>query len=310
MFLEIFRKPAQKTIRFLIWGALLSLRLLTRWLPLQLTTRAGAHLGSLAYGVLRSERHRALRHLELALGSERSEVERQAIARESFRNLGRTFFEVIKLDRLDGFQLGERVRFEGEERLKAAVASGRGVLFVTAHLGNWELMAAVVSMRYPLAVVAAPIYDPRLEGLMIRIRAAHGIETLVRDSPGMLRRTLAMLKRGGVVGILIDQDTRVDGVFVPFFGHAAYTPAGAARLGLRSGAAVVAGFIRREADGTHRVLIDGPFEMKPGSDPERDIQYETARLSKIIEERIRETPEQWVWMHRRWRTSKPESPSP
>jgi KDO2-lipid IV(A) lauroyltransferase len=260
-------------------------------------------LGTAAFFLLVKERRKTLYHLQMALGGERSPEDRQRIALECFRNLGRTFFEVLTLDRLTRDELDRLVTFEGEEGLKAAADDGRGVLFVTAHIGNWELLGGAVAMRYPLAVVAAPIYDRRVEKVMIGLRAAHGIETLVRDSPSALKRMIAMLRRGGVVGLLIDQDTKADGVFVPFFHREAFTPTGPASLAYRTGASVVVGFIVREGRERHRIILHGPLPLPRTGDIERDIRDQTAGFTRMIEEQIRRTPEQWIWMHRRWKTA-------
>ncbi|MEK6683597.1 MAG: lysophospholipid acyltransferase family protein [Nitrospirota bacterium] len=297
-------RQAQKFLRFFLWAALAGLRFLSRIIPWRLGLALGAGLGSAAYFILYKERHKALHHLQQALAGERSPEECRRIAFQSFCNLGRVFFEVLNLDRLKREDLDRLVQFEGEESLKAAASLGRGVIFVGGHVGNWELFALAVAMRYPLAVVAAPIYDPRVEEIMIRLRAAHGIETLIRNRPGALKRLIMMLRRGGVVGLLIDQDIKTDGVFVPFFHREAYTPTGAASLAFRTGASVVVGFIVREDRGRHRVVICGPLTLPRSGDLDRDVRDQTARFTKMIEDQIRRTPEQWIWMHRRWRTPK------
>ena len=294
-------RQAQKLLRFSLWAALAGLRFLSRWIPWSPGLAFGGWLGAIAYVILRTERRKALHHLQQALAGERSPEECRRIAFQSFRNLGRTFFEVLNLDRLKREDLDRLVRFEGEESLKAAASLGRGVIIVGGHVGNWELFALAVAMRYPLAVVAAPIYDPRVEEIMVRLRAAHGIETLVRNRPGALKRLITMLRRGGVVGLLIDQDTKTDGVFVPFFHREAYTPTGAASLAFRTGASVAVGFIVREGRGRHRVVICGPLTLSRSGDLDRDVRDQTARFTKMIEDQIRRTPEQWIWMHRRWR---------
>ncbi|HET6466651.1 MAG TPA: lysophospholipid acyltransferase family protein [Nitrospiria bacterium] len=305
-----FGRQMQGLLRFFLWAALMGLRVLSRWIPWNMGLALGGGLGAAAYLFLVKERRRTLKHLQLALGQERSPEEQRRIARESFQNLGRTFFEVLNLDRLTRDGLDRLVRVDGEEALKAAAANGRGVLFITAHIGNWELMARAVAMRYPLAVVAAPIYDRRVEKVMIGLRATHGIETLVRSRPGYLKRLIAMLRRGGIVGLLIDQDTKTDGVFVPFFHREAFTPTGAASLAYRTGASVVVGFIIREGRERHRITIDGPLDLSRTDDIERDVLEQTARFTKMIEEQVRATPEQWIWMHRRWRTgTKPRTGS-
>jgi len=294
-------KQTQRLLRFFLWAGLIGLRSILRWIPWNIGLSLAGGLGAAAFFLLAKERRKALHHLQLALGGERSSEDRQRIALESFRNLGRTFFEVLNLNRLTRDDIDRLVKFEGEAALKAAASSGRGVLFVTAHIGNWELMGRVVSMQYPLAVVAAPIYDRRVEKIMIGLRAAHGIETLVRDSPGSLKRLIAILRRGGVVGLLIDQDTKTDGVFVPFFHQEAYTPTGPASLAFRTGASVVVGFIIREGRERHRIIIHGPLDIPSSGQTERDVRDQTARFTKMIEEQVRETPEQWIWMHRRWK---------
>jgi len=296
-----FGKQTQKLLRFLLWAGLLGLRSILRWMPWNVGLSLAGGLGAAAYFLLVKERRKALLHLQLALGGERSSEDRRRIALESFRNLGRTLFEVLNLNRLTRDKIDRLVRFEGERALKAAAAGGRGVLFVTAHIGNWELMGRVVAMHYPLAVVAAPIYDRRVEKIMIGLRAAQGIETLVRDSPGSLKRLIAMLRRGGVVGLLIDQDTKTDGVFVPFFHQEAFTPTGPASLAFRTGASVVVGFIIREGRNRHRIIVHGPLDISSTGQIERDVRDQTARFTKMIEEQVRKTPEQWIWMHRRWK---------
>jgi KDO2-lipid IV(A) lauroyltransferase len=295
-----FGKQTQRLLRLFLWAGLIGFRSILRWIPWNTGLSLAGGMGAAAYFLLVKERRKALHHLQLALGGERSSEDRQRIALESFRNLGRTFFEVLNLDRLTRDDIDRLVKIEGEEALKTAAAGGRGVLFVTAHIGNWELMGRVVSMHYPLAVMAAPIYDRRVEKIMIGIRAAHGIETLVRDSPGALKRLIAMLRRGGVVGLLIDQDTKTDGVFVPFFHQEAFTPTGPASLAIRTGASVVVGFIIREGRERHRIIIHGPLDISSTGQTERDVWNQTARFTKMIEEQVRKTPEQWIWMHRRW----------
>jgi KDO2-lipid IV(A) lauroyltransferase len=266
-------RQAQKFLRFFLWTALVVLRYLSRWIPWGLGLALGGGLGSAAYIILYKDRRRALDHLQQALGGERSPDECRRIAFRSFQNLGRTFFEVLSLDRMKKGDLDRLVRFEGEESLKAAASLGRGVIIVGGHVGNWELLALAVAMRHPLAVVAAPIYDPRVEEIMIRLRAAHGIETLVRNRPGYLKRLIVMLRRGGV----------------------------AASLALRTGASVVVGFIVREGRDRHRIVIQGPLTLPRSGDADRDVRDQTARFTKMIEDQVRRTPEQWIWMHRRWR---------
>ena len=264
--------------------------------------RLGGGLGLCAYYFLGRERRKTLDQLQRAFEGERCPEDRRRIARACFQNLGRTFFEVLNMDRIRRLGIDRIVSVEGEAGLKAAAASGKGVIFVGAHIGNWELLALTVGKLCPLTVIAAPIYDPYVEQIMMDLRAANGVRTLVRDTPGSLRKILTQLRSGGVIGIMIDQDTKTDGVFVPFFHQMAYTTTGAANLALRTGAAVVVGFIQREGLGHHRVIIHGPIHLASSGNLERDVEAGTAQFTKMIEDQVRQTPEQWVWMHNRWKT--------
>jgi KDO2-lipid IV(A) lauroyltransferase len=235
------------------------------------------------------------------LAAEYTPDEQARIIKASFQNQGKNLVEVLQLSRSTPSQIHSMVSFEGEGCLKEAADRGRGVIFVTAHLGNWELMAVAVAMRFPLSVVAAPIYDPKIEEIMVGLRKTYSIETVVRGQPHSLRRLLTALKNRGVVGMLMDQDTRVDGAFVPFFGREAYTPIGPASLALRTGAAVVTGFIIRLPDHRHRIVVRGPVELTQTGDRKSDIQANTDRFTQAIEGFVRAFPDQWIWMHERWK---------
>lgn len=170
------------------------------------------------------------------------------------------------------------------------------MLILTGHCGNWELLAALLSAHgLPLSVVAREIDEPGLQTMLLDLRARFGSRTIVRGTPGAARALLATLRGGGALGMLIDQDTKVEGVFVPFFGRLAWTPVGAAELATRFGAVVLPTFIEREPDGRHRGRIHP--EMALPADP----TAATAKMTAAIEAQIRARPEQWVWLHRRWR---------
>jgi KDO2-lipid IV(A) lauroyltransferase len=193
------------------------------------------------------------------------------------------------------------VTVEGWERVEAARGSGRPVIFLTGHCGNWELLAALGNCRgLGVAVLARELDDPAFQRLLVRIRERFGTRTIVRRAPGAARQLLGVLREGGSLGILIDQDTAVDGVWVPFLGRLAYTPVGPAQIALRLGALVLPSFIERLPDGSHLARFAAPLTL-PG-----DPVAATAAMSAAIEEQVRRCPEQWVWMHRRWRRRPPE----
>jgi KDO2-lipid IV(A) lauroyltransferase len=152
-----------------------------------------------------------------------------------------------------------------------------------------------------VSVVATPVYDDRIDQRLGRARAIHGIETIRRGSAPAGRQLLSALRRNALLGMLIDQDTDVEGVFVPFFGRLAYTPVGAAALALRMDARVLCGFLVREGAARHRVVLEGPIELARSGDADRDALENTARLTNLIERHIRAYPDQWIWFHRRWK---------
>jgi KDO2-lipid IV(A) lauroyltransferase len=192
-----------------------------------------------------------------------------------------------------------------EERFAEAVGRGKGLVFATGHVGNWELLAQRIAMRWPSAVIARTGNDPGLTALVGRMRAAGNIETLWREEPSTARAMLRTFKQGRPLGILIDQDTRVQSVFVPFFGRPAATPRGAADLALRFGAPVLAGWARRRGprpgDGHEIDFEEIAYDANP-ADRDAEAARLTAACTARLEAAIRASPAEWVWMHERWKT--------
>ena len=184
----------------------------------------------------------------------------------------------------------------GWEEVEAARASGRPLLFMTGHCGNWELIPTLLDdAGIHIAAVARPLDDPALQQIVVDLRAHFGTRTIARGTRGAARQLLEMLRSGGALAMLIDQDTKVDGVWVPFFGHPAFTPVGAAKIALRQGTDVIPTFVERLPDGSHLIRIHPPLDLP------QDPKEATAMMTQAIEEQVRRHPEQWVWMHRRWR---------
>jgi Kdo2-lipid IVA lauroyltransferase/acyltransferase len=298
-------KRLKRFLRYLLIRAVLSL---VSRLPLGLARWLGAGFGRLGFAVAGGERRKALKSLARAF-PEKSDTERQALARACFRHLGMAAFEMGAIAAVDR-RLEEWVRWPEEDRrvLEAALARGRGVVFVSGHVGNWELLARRVARAgFPSQSIAKETNEPRLTALVGRFRARGGVRSIWRGQEGAARAMLRALKSGEILGLLIDQDTRVQSLFVPFFGHLAATPRAAADLALRTGAAVVVGFCQREGEGYRLWMEEVPFQ--PGADREADALALTASLSERIEAAIRRAPEQWVWMHQRWKTRPPEQPA-
>lgn len=296
-------KRIKRFVRYYLVRALLGLLGL---LPLGAARRLGLAVGGLAFPLAGRERRKALASLAVAF-PEKSEAERLELARACFRHLGACGGELAALRRIDPV-LEQYVEFPEASRalLQAALAEGRGVVFVSGHVGNFELLARRVARAgFPSQTIAKEASDERTTALIQRVRESGGVKVIWRGRDGAARDMLRALKKGEILGLLIDQDTKVQGVFVDFFGKEAFTPRAAADLALRTGAAVVTGFAFRRPDGGHRLeLARVPL---PGSgDREADVRALTATLTAAIEGAIRQAPEAWVWMHARWKT-RPEA---
>jgi KDO2-lipid IV(A) lauroyltransferase len=284
-------------------GLLLLLRIL-RVLPFGFATSLCAGLGSIAYAVSARQRRLALAHLAIAF-PERAAAERARIARRSFAHLGRSVAETALADRLS---IDELVALDpaSEAVAREAVAQGKGVVVVTAHVGNWELFARrSAALGLPIGTVAREAQDPRLTKLLEGARS--GLRLFWRSSPLAGREIVRFLKEGGAVGILIDQDTKVAGHFVPFFGRDAFTPRAAGDLSARLGCPMIFGCCFRVAPRLHRMVVRA-IDVPRTGDREADSLALTAAATREIESEIRAHPEQWVWMHPRWSTQKAVTP--
>jgi Kdo2-lipid IVA lauroyltransferase/acyltransferase len=264
----------------------------------------GRRLGDVAALVLPRRRRVTLANVRLAF-PDLPATERRALARRSWQHLGMTAVELARLlGRPLDATLGE-LSLEGLEHLRRAMDEHGSALVVSGHLGNWEYLSAASCLTgYPLSVVIRPLDSPALDVLATAMRRKTGVRLI--DKRGALRPVLEALRRGDMVGILLDQNAaRREGVFVPFFGRTASTSRSLALLAVRTGAPVVPIFARREGPGRHRVIIAPALPRPAVNDPERAVVELTARCTEAIESAIRSTPEQWLWSHDRWRTRPP-----
>ena len=265
-------------------------------LPPAVGLALGESFGAAAHALLGTPRRLAREHVGIAFPELDAEA-RARMVRETFRHAGRSFAELALLAKLS--RRPDFVTIEGREALDAALAEGRGAIVVTGHVGNWELLAATVASEgYATTVVGRRVNDLRFNSLIVGFRRRAGLEVLSRDDRRFVAAVRESLGRGRIVALLIDQDTRGAGVFVPFFGRPARTPPGPAVLALRAQAPVLTVFIRRRPDGGHTIA----FERIPVPARGRDtVVALTARLTAAIETAIRRAPAEWVWWHRRWR---------
>ncbi len=259
-------------------------------------------LGGLGYHLASQSRRIALANLTLAFGHEMNPQAIRSLARKVFVMVGKNAGDVVRSYRITQRDAYEKLRVvNGAENLEKAYALNRGVIFLTAHIGAFELCATEMAVRgYKPLIIGTVMKDARLTQLLWRQRSKLGASAIERGKETV--RLLKTLKSGGTMAILIDQDTRVKSVFVDFFGRPCATPIGAAVLALKTGAAVVPVFLHLRLDGLQEINCYPEVELIRTGNEEQDIVANTQKFTAIIEAEIRKHPEQWVWMHERWKT--------
>ena len=270
-------------------------------LPYSLVLRLGACIGFLHGFFGRSQRKRAMRQLQERLGVEAGEA--SAIAGRMFKNIGRTLLEILYMPALTPAKLNRLISIENLHYLTEAMNAGKGTVLLTAHFGNWEWMAArLVQAGLPMAAVAETQPGPGLDRLLNEYRQQVGLKPYARGNT--LVCAMKALKNGQVLGFLADQDAKGSGVFVDFFGRPSSTPQGPAFFALRSGAPVVPAFIvRQPRNKGHRILLSPPIYAVDPQNPQEQIPAMTARMTEVMEDRIRRYPDHWWWFQRRWITN-------
>jgi KDO2-lipid IV(A) lauroyltransferase len=286
------------------WALARSLVGLLRRVPLR--AALGVARGALGALDLLSPKLRrtAFRNLEMAL-PETGMAERRRIVEGCFRSLARLLEYVARFPEFDRGNIGRVIRYEGFEHFEEAKKAGKGVLFATAHLGNWELSAfAHGLMAEPMSFVVRPLDNPLLDEFTERYRTMSGNQSIGRGRD-FLRPLIETLRRNEAVGILADQNVLADrGVFVEFFGIQACVDAGLAKLAWRTGAAVIPGYaVWSEEEGRYVLIFEPPVPMTG------DAVADTQAIHRRLEAAVRRFPDQWLWIHRRWKT-RPEGEPP
>jgi len=259
----------------------------------------GASLGRLAYLILPEARKVTFKNLKMAFPQLKTNSYKK-ISLKVFGSLGKNSVDAIRLPKMGWEKIQKLVKVEGMEHLEKAYSLGKGVIGVTGHISNFELLAAYVSLRgYKLSAIGRELYDPRLNELLIKNRQKVGVQNIY--STASAKEVIRVLNSGRMIGVLMDQDTsRVRGIFVKFFGRLARTPVGPAILALRFNSPIVPMAIVQTRKGDYKIIIQE--EIKPLSEKTREenIHYLTQRSTDFLEGIIREYPDQWVWMHKRW----------
>jgi KDO2-lipid IV(A) lauroyltransferase len=293
-------RSGAKRLEESFWGFVMrAIEVGTRSLPRQARPALGSGIGNLTYRGMRRWREIALRNLASAY-PEWSEAEVRRVARECFRHLGKNLIEFLALSAQSPAQVRELVQAEGVEHLRAALADGGGAIITSAHYGNWELAAARLACEGArLNVIGRLPSNPHVTRFITRIREPKGYRVLTRH------RTMApymeCLRRNELVCMLTDANNLSGDLFVPFFGRPAAVPRGAAVLALRSGRPVLPLFCHREPDQSHRLVILPPMARRSRSDVKAAVEDWMSEMTAIIEDRIREDPTQWLWIHDRWK---------
>jgi len=278
-------------------------------MPRPLARGVGIALGRSFYLLHGRLRQVGMRNLQMAL-PEKSDAERARILRGVFTSLGRQLAELCQFPKYTPENVDKVVVYDGLENYERAYARGKGVLFLTAHFGGWELSAFAHSLHgHWLHIVMRPMDNPYLNRLIENYRTMHGNKTVGKDD--FVRGLLAAMKAGETVGILMDTNmTPPQGVFVEFFGIPACTASGLARIALKTDAAVVPGFtIWDEALGKYRLRFDPALELIRTGATDADVIANTQLFTKVIEDYVRKYPDQWLWVHRRWKTRPEGQPS-
>ncbi len=260
------------------------------------------HLGWLGFYLVKSERIKTISNLTKIYGTTKNEQEIFQMGRQIFSNLGKYMADAFMMSRFSAKNIDNYVTAQGIENLNQALKLGQGVIALTGHIGNWEMMGAYLALKgYPVNVVGAPIYDPRLDELVVKNREQSGMKYIARGDA--TRQIIRVLRQNEIIGILIDQDTKkVDGVFVDFLGYPAYTPVGPVILAMKTKAAIVPMAVNLKKNGKHLITIKKPLVLKFTKDIANDRIYNTQLCNDALSDFIKQQPTQWVWMHERWKT--------
>jgi KDO2-lipid IV(A) lauroyltransferase len=300
--------PIKERIKVLAYLSYLFLKgfgLLVNLLPEKFSLWVGRQLGNVMYYLDLEHRKVAIQNLHVAFGEEKSEEEIRSIAKKSFQNLGMSAVEFFRLPETDVGEFKKKVDIEGLEVYKKALDNKRGILLLLSHFGNWELMGLMSKfLGSPITVIARPIKKNRwLNHWVGAVRSGTGMEVISTEKAS--RKVIRVLSQNRMVGILIDQRAkRSEGVWIDFFGKKVPSTPALAVLAMRTGAPVVPVFMIRNGYQKHRLLIKAPLQLVDTGDVKEDVVANTQLINDTLASMIRQYPDQWFWVHRRWERKK------
>jgi len=299
-----FAKPGKVIKNWIYYISTVLMCKLVLLLPRRIALGLGSALAQVVFMLSKTERRRVIENLCSSLDVNEPKQTKK-VAKGCFQHLGKSVVEVMQFPKLTKKRVNQLVTFSGREHLDAALATGKGVIILTAHFGNWELLGASLTLNgYPLNVIARPLRKEQLENIIRAYREAVGMR-VIYNRGAAVKQALRCLKNNEMLGILPDVDTKVGGVFVDFFGRSAYTPYGPIALAAKTQASLLPTLIIRQPDDTHRVVIEKPLKLQLTGRRDVDFIANTQLFTRVIESYIRKHPTQWIWMHPRWKTRPP-----
>jgi KDO2-lipid IV(A) lauroyltransferase len=298
-------KPTRKRVKnWLLYKLIISIISVLNFLPRKSSISLGRFLGKLAYFIIADARKRTRNNLKIAFGQEKNPRELRKLALNVFENVGKNAVDAVRLKNMRWNQIEGITKVEGLEYFDNAYKMGKGVIALTGHIGNFELLAAYFALKgYKVSVIGRELYDLRLNALLVKIRENIGVENI--PSSASVKQVIRALRSGRALGVLADQDSsRVRGVFVNFFGRPARTPVGPVLLAYKTQSPIVPMAIVRDENDRYKIIVKEPIKLVFSKDKEKDLIETTQKCTKVLESIIREYPSQWLWMHDRWK-SKP-----
>jgi KDO2-lipid IV(A) lauroyltransferase len=303
IFARMKKRKARKRFKyFLLYWFVRFLLAFSNSLPRTWWLAICGWLGKIAFSFAGRYRDQTVAHVGLAYGGKQTAREIYGLARQTFIMMGKNAGDIFRSMRVKALpDLEKFLVTTGLEHFERASAKGKGVIFLTCHLGAFDLQVTNMALRgLKPNIIGTTLKDPRLNDLLVNYRNAYGAIAIERGKETF--RLIKALKLGGAVAILIDQDTKVKSVFVDFFGMKASTPVGAAVLALKTGAAIVPTTIHLGSDNKQHMEISPALEVISTGNEEADVVTNTQRFTNFIEQQIRKYPDQWLWMHERWKT--------
>lgn len=306
---DVGRSRPLRPLRQLLEASLLrTLGAIARRVPFETASDLGAWLGRAAFRLFVRRRRIAVENITRSLGPNPGGSPADAVARRAFEQLGRTLLEFIALPGQRREDLLARIEFVGFEPLAELAREGKGAVVLTGHFGNWELLGASIGMRYrAMKYLLPPQTNPRSDQYLNDVRRRLGVEPIMIGR-GM-RAAIHALREGDFLGMLPDQDARRAGIHVPFFGRPASTHTGPARLAYRAGAPIAIGLLERAGKGKFRARVLRILHPALDREESAEVLRLTREITEVLEVGIRERPDHWYWIHRRWKTPPPSGAS-